>query len=127
MSDDGSLRGDLTVRNRGTVVCRVGGKPALTPLGVDGRPLPAQTVVTMEMRMPGWVVLQPGARAASRVGWSGWCGDPASGRAHVRWEQGEATIMVDGPPQPRCPDGGQPVNLWSSWFRVVDETGSEDR
>lgn len=119
MADDGSLRGHVTVRNIGAAACRVGGKPVVTPLGRDGTPLPARTIVTMEARVPSWVVLQPGAGAEAGVGWSGWCGDPASGRARLQWEHGEVTVAVDGPAQPRCPDGGQPLNLWASWFVLV--------
>jgi hypothetical protein len=125
MGEDGSLRGDVTVRNRGTRTCRVGGKPIVTPLARDGSPLRAQTIVTLESRMPSWVVLSPGARALASVGWSGWCGAPASGRARIEWERGDTTVTADGPRQPRCPDGGQPVNLWSSWFRALDETGAD--
>lgn len=126
-ADDGSLRGTLAVTNTGPTACRVGGKPVVTPLGLDGTPLPAQTVVTMEQRVPSWVVVPPGAEAAAAVGWGGWCGDAASGRARVRWEQGEATVTIAGPAQPHCPAEGHPVSLWSSWFALVDGGAGERR
>ena len=120
MDDHGGLRGRVLITNTGTRACRVGGKPGLSPLGMNGDALPAQHIVSTELRMPSWALLAPGQQAAAGVSWSGWCGDPASGRVRVRWQDGEATVTVNGPPQPRCPYGGQPTNLSSTWFTPVE-------
>ncbi len=103
---------------RGRRACRLAGKPEVTPLAGDGTPLPAQTVVTLEWRSPGYVLLRPGQRAAARVGWSSWCGRQAGGRARVRWDSGEAAAEVHGPAQPECSPGA-PGNLVSSWFELI--------
>lgn len=120
MDGYGALGGRIVLRNTGHRVCRVGGKPVATPLDAHGHPLPVQSVQTMELRMPTWVVLRPGARAAAGVSWNGWCGDAASGRVRVRWEHGDATVAVSGPAQPRCHGEGHAENLSSTWFRVID-------
>ena len=112
------LRGQVLAENVGGRVCRLAGKPEVSPLAGDGTPLPAQTVVTLEWRSPGFVLLRPGQRAAARVGWSSWCGRRAAGRARVRWEGGEAVTEVHGPAQPECSPGA-PDNLVSSWFELI--------
>lgn len=117
--DGTGLRGQVIARNVSARACRLAGKPGVTPLGLDGAPLPAQTVVTLEMIMPGYVVLQPGQRAAARVGWREWCGQPASDRARVSWNGGAAVADVHGPVQPGCSQG-QSGNLSSGWFRLID-------
>ena len=116
--DGTGLRGQVLAENVGGRVCRLAGKPEVTPLAGDGTPLPAQTVVTLEWRSPGYVLLRPGQRAAARVGWSSWCGRQAGGRARVRWDSGEAVAEVHGPAQPEC-SPGEPDNLVSSWFELI--------
>ena len=82
-------------------------------------PLPAETVITLEMIHPGYVVLQPGARATAPVGWGSWCGPPASARARVSWQGGATIADVRGPVQPEClPEC--PGNLSSGWFDLTD-------
>ena len=117
--DDNGLRGQLTAENISARACKLGYKPTVTPLRPDGTPLPAQTLVTLEMRIPGYVILQPGQRAASRVSWSSWCGDPASDRAQVEWHGGSAAAEVQGPAQPAC-DPDKPDNLTSFWFDLIE-------
>ncbi len=63
---------------------RLAHKPEVTPLQPDGTPLPVETIVTLEEKIPPYVVLEPGQRAASRVHWGSWCGQ-ASDRARVDW------------------------------------------
>jgi Protein of unknown function (DUF4232) len=112
------LRGQVLAENLGGRVCRLAGKPEVTPLAGDGTPLPAQTVITLEWRSPGYVLLRPGQRAAARVSWASWCGRRPAGRARVGWEGGEAVAEVHGPAQPECSPGA-PGNLVSSWFELI--------
>lgn len=114
-----ALVGEVIAENVVGHACRLGGKPTLTPLRQDGEPLPTQHIVTLEARVPSFVVLQPGQRATARVSWGGWCGDPASGRVVIGWEGGSAVADVQGPRQPGCPEGGG-ANLSSSWFDLLD-------
>lgn len=116
---DGGLRGRVIAENVSGRVCRLPGKPSVAPLGLDGLPLPVQTVVTLEWVQPGYVVLQPGQRAAAAVHWLSWCGKPPSEQARVSWGDQSAMAHVEGPVQPEC-DPGKPDNLSSSWFRVTD-------
>ena len=115
--DGSGLRGQVIAENTGGRACRLAGKPEVTPLGLDGRPLPAQTVVTLEMLLPGYVVLEPGQRAAAPVTWGGWDGAAASPRVQVTWEGGAATAAVHGPAQPASTD--PPCHLSSSWFHLL--------
>ncbi len=116
--DGNGLRGRVMAENVGSRPCRLPGKPTVTPLGQDGEPLPARTTVTLEMRLPGYVVVSPGGRAAARVSWPNWCGQQASRRALVSWDGGSAIAEVHGPAQPGC-EPGRPGDLMSSWFRLV--------
>jgi hypothetical protein len=75
------LRGQVVAENTGSRACRLPGKPVVTPLGPDGRPLPAENGITLEMKLPGHVVLEPGHRAAP-VAWGGW--DPRRDARPVR-------------------------------------------
>src|SRR5712671_2841545 len=63
--DGTALRGQVIARNVSARACRLAGKPTITPLGLDAAPLPAETLVTLEWIEPGYVVLQPGQRAAA--------------------------------------------------------------
>lgn len=114
-----ALTGEVVAENVAGHSCRLGGKPTLTPLRQDGEPLPTQHTITLEARVPSFVVLQPGQRARARVSWGGWCGDHASGRVRVAWEGGSAVVDAQGPPQPECPGGGS-LNTSSSWFDLLD-------
>jgi hypothetical protein len=117
--DGASLRGQVIARNTGARACRLAGKPAVTPLALDGTPLPAETVVTLEMIHPGYVILQPGQSAAAPLSWGGWCGPRASDRAQVNLGGGTAVADVHGPLQPECsPEGAS--NLSSSWFHLIE-------
>jgi hypothetical protein len=112
------LRGQVVAENISARACRLPGKPAVVPIGQDGKPLPAETIITMEWISPGYVELAPGDRAAAGVGWGNWCGDQASQRALVRWEGTELVAEVDGPAQPGC-EPGKPNNLTSGWFTLL--------
>jgi hypothetical protein len=113
------LRGEVIARNLSDRACRLASKPGVTPLRADGSPLPTQTIISLELRSPGYVVLQPGERAAAPVLWSSWCGEPAGDRARVDWPGGSAIATVHGPAQPDCvPDTG--ANLTSSWFDLIE-------
>ncbi|MEV4604083.1 DUF4232 domain-containing protein [Amycolatopsis sp. NPDC049253] len=109
------LRGTVVVENVGSRTCRIGVKPGVRPLGRDGSPLPLDMIVTLELRHPSHVVLQPGARASAPVSWRSWCGAPAGDRAIVHWDGGETVVTVEGPRQPECTSPA-PANLSSSWF-----------
>jgi Protein of unknown function (DUF4232) len=119
---NGGLRGQVIAENVGGRACRLPGKPTVTPVGLDGTPLPVQTVVTMEWRQPGYVTLQPGQRAAAPAFWLSWCGQRASDRARVSWGDHSAMADVHGPHQPEC-TAGKTDNLSSSWFRLTDLPG----
>ena len=110
---DGALSGELTATNVSDRPVRLSGKPGLLPLGGDGVPLDAMTVVTAEFRLPGYVVVEPGESASAEVGWGGWNGPEPSGDLLVRWPGGEAKIRPVGP---RRPSASGPTNLWSTWF-----------
>jgi hypothetical protein len=115
--DGGGLRGQVIVENTGKRSCRLPGKPGVRPLGLDGRPLPVETVITMEWVSPGYVALEPGQRATAPTAWGGWDGPAASSKAQVTWEGGAATAVVEGPAQPAATDA--PYNISSSWFRLL--------
>lgn len=115
--DGGRLRGQVIVENVSSRACRLPGKPGITPLGLDGRPLPVDTVITLELRLPGYVIVPPGQRAAAPVSWAGWDGAGASSRAQVTWDGGTAIASVFGPVQPAA--AGPPCNIASSWFRLL--------
>ncbi|HEX4726524.1 MAG TPA: hypothetical protein VH298_01925, partial [Jatrophihabitans sp.] len=53
LADGDALQGELTVRNIGEHRIRLSGKPRLIPLDGDGHPLETDTIVTLELRMPG--------------------------------------------------------------------------
>jgi hypothetical protein len=113
------LAGQILVENISGHACRLSHKPWVIPLGTDGRELPVEALITMELRLDP-MILDPGRRAAAPVGWAGWCGDAASGLVAVKWVSGSAVVEVEGPRQPDCPGPGQPTNLSSSWFEVLD-------
>jgi len=115
--DGSGLRGQVIAENTGGRACRLPGKPGVTPLGLDGRPLPVETVITLEWVSPGYVALEPGQRAAAPVAWGGWDGLAASAQAQVTWEGGVVTAAVEGPAQPAATDA--PGNISSSWFRLL--------
>jgi hypothetical protein len=117
-TDGTSLRGQVIAQNVASRACRLAGKPGIAPLGLDGTPLPAETIITLEMIHPGYVILQPGQRATAPVSWGNWCGQQASARARVSWQGGEAVADVHGPVQPGCCQG-RPGNLSSSWFSLI--------
>jgi Protein of unknown function (DUF4232) len=116
--DDGGLRGRVVVQNTGARACRVSDKPVLRPLDRAGRPLDAHTIVSLEFRHPGFVVVPPGGRAAAAVTWAGWNGPPAGDRALVGWghPRQEASAAVSGPLQPARTE--PPHNLVSGWFEL---------
>src|ERR1700721_1408242 len=117
--DGTGLRGRLVAANVSDRACKLAGKPDVTPLGADGTPLPARTVMTLELRNPGYVILQPGQRAVAPVWWASWCGQHASDRAQVGWPRGSAVPQVSGPGQPECVQS-RPTNLSSSWFDLIE-------
>jgi hypothetical protein len=116
-TDSGSLKGELVAINVCEHVVRVSGKPRLIPIGIDGEPLDADTIVSLEMKVPGHVDLGPGERAAASVLWAGWDGPPASSRVVVGWRGGRQEVEASGPRQPESP--GPPTNISTSWFELV--------
>jgi hypothetical protein len=114
----GGLRGEVVAENVSGRACRLGNKPALRPLGLDGQPLGVDQAITLELRLPPFVILQPGRRASASISWSGWSGRPASGRIIVFWEGGSAAVDAEGPVQPGPPERGA-GGLSSSWFTLI--------
>ena len=114
----GGLQGEVVAENVSGQPCRLGNKPALRPLGVDGQPLGVDQAITLELRIPPFVILQPGQRASAPISWSGWRGRPASGRIIVSWEGGTAAVDAKGPLQPGPPKRGV-GGLSSSWFSLI--------
>jgi Domain of unknown function (DUF4232) len=110
----GGLAGHLAARNVCGHMVRLSGKPTVTPVGTDGEALDAHTVVTAEMRMPGYVELAPGERALAPVSWGGWDGPPAGGSVIIGLAGGETEVLADGPRQPES--HGPATNLSTSWF-----------
>jgi Domain of unknown function (DUF4232) len=117
-AEDGALKGVLEARNISRRRVRLSGKPRLTPLDAEGRPLDAMAIATMELRMPGYAELGPGESARSDIGWAGWDGPATAGVVRVEWPGGRADVPVSGPHQPTAT--GPATNLWSSWFERLD-------
>lgn len=115
----GGLRGEVVAENVSGRVCRLGRKPGLQPLGLDGQPLGVDQWITLEMRIPPFVILGPGQLASASISWSGWSGRSASGRIVVSWEGGSATVDATGPTEPGPPERGVAGNLSSSWFTRI--------
>lgn len=113
--DGSGLRGQVIAENVGSRACRLAGKPRVTPLRADGARLPVRNTITLEWVPPGYALLRPGQRAAARLAWSSWCGEPAGDQALVEWEGGTAMAKVHGPTQPDCVDD-RPTNLNPYWF-----------
>jgi hypothetical protein len=122
-ADEGGLHGDVVAENVGTRACRLEHKPVLAPLQADGTALPVGQAVSLEYMRPGYVVLQPGERAAAPVSWRSWCGAPATDRMRVTWPGGSAIAAVDGPTEPECDQEfdahEHSLPLRSSYFRAV--------
>ena len=116
--DGPALHGQVIAENVGGRACRFADKPGVTPLQPNGAPLQVKTIISLEMKVPRYVILEPGQRAAARVYWASWCGQQASNRARVDWPGGSAVATVHGPTQPECSIGG-PDNMTSSWFRLM--------
>lgn len=114
---DGGLTGSLDVRNVSQSACRLSGKPALLPLSPEGEPVGASTVVTAELRLPGYVVLEPGSRARSRMRWPAWGGTAPGDQLRVRWPGGDRLVRLTGPSAPARSEGPQTIS--SSWFELV--------
>ena len=114
----GTLHGILEGRNVSDHPVRLSHKPGLIPIGVDGEPLDAETIVTAELRLPDYAEMGPGERARATVSWAGWGGPPASGRVIVKWSGGQVEVAASGPRQPTA--SGPTTNLSSSWFTLID-------
>lgn len=73
----GGLVGEVVAENVSGRVCRLGSKPGLQPLGSDGQPLGVDQWITLKMRVPPFVILEPGQSASAPITWSGWSGRSA--------------------------------------------------
>jgi hypothetical protein len=62
--DGTGLRGQMIAENVSGQACQLASKPDVTPLQPDGSPLPTRTIISLEWTSPGYVILQPGQRAA---------------------------------------------------------------
>ena len=125
--DGGPLSGWVEVVNDDATVLRLPGKPWVSPLAVDGSELDLPHVITLEMRLPGYLDLLPGQRARAPISWGAWDG-PAAGRdVLVRWADTDTgggddndvhvKVAAQGPRQPTSTTGG--LNTSSSWFELV--------
>jgi hypothetical protein len=85
-AEPGHLTGELEASNVCDHAVRLSGKPGLTQIGLDGEPLAAETIVTLEFRPPGLVEL---ARRVSEYG-HGWDGAAGTARppAAPSWSRG---------------------------------------
>ncbi len=109
------LTGLLKVTNHTTTACDLAVKPAVYPLGSDGKRLDVQNVMSAE-GYAGPSQLLPAATATSTLSWPSWCGAGAGDRADVDWGSGTATVNVaPGPTTPAC-SSGAPNNISSGWF-----------
>ena len=114
------LRGQVVVRNVCGRTCRVPGKPAVRPLGQDGRPLDVNTIITLEFMSPGYVDIEPGQETRASVHWPSWCGPAASDQALITLASGEwIPARVTGPVQPSCVSGASSA-ISSFWFGASD-------
>jgi len=120
LTASGALTGWLRATNVSEATIRLSHKPTVTPLGLDGRPLPVDCIVTLEARIPGYVDVDPGDEAMAPIGWGGWSGAPASGEWQVRLDVLESQMRVEatGPQEPTRPGPG--TNTWSSWWQLAD-------
>ena len=114
LQNDGSLSGMLVATNNADRRVRITGKPRLIALGVDGRELDADMIVSADLRIPDFVELGPGEQAQAAVSWAGWDGPASSGQVVVELPGGRVQATVLGPPQPNT--RGPATNLSSSWF-----------
>ncbi len=73
--------------------------------------------MTAELRIPPYVDLAPGQRAAAPVSWAGWDGPPASGRVRVQFDGVTVDLAAEGPAQPTS--SAETRNLSSSWFDLL--------
>src|ERR1700735_623004 len=103
--DGAGLRAQVTAETVSAGAGRLAGKPQVRPLQPDGTPLPVETVISLEMRNPGYVILSPDHRATARVSCASLCGQRESNRAQVSWDGGSAVTEVRGPAQPECVQG----------------------
>jgi hypothetical protein len=92
---------------------------ALDITEINGNPMDTETVVTLELRLPGHVVIEPGQRVMAPVSWGDWCGPAA-----VRPSTGEVARRVsrNHGRETACPgcDRTQPTNTTASWFNLID-------
>lgn len=116
--EHGGLTGELRARNVSDGPVRLGGKPGLQVLGVDGKPLDVRCILTAEIRRPGYVDLYPGEEAVSPVLWAGWDGGSVSGEVVVRLPGGSSRVRCSGPRQPTAV--GPAMNLSASWWKRTD-------
>jgi hypothetical protein len=126
LASSGALTGWLRATNVSGRTVRLSHKPTVKPLGLDGRPLPVDCVVTLEARIPDYVDVDPGQEAMAPVGWGGWSGAPASGAWEVELEVMEPPVRVEatGPREPTWRGPG--TNTWSSWWQIAGATAGRD-
>ena len=105
LPDGDTLKGELEARNVGERRVRLTGKPQLTPLDIDGRPLDTAAIITLELMLPGFVELDPGesATAADRLGRLGRADGRPAGAGRVAGRPGRR-----GHPGPAAAGGQRP-------------------
>lgn len=116
--DGAALTGQVIAENISGRACRLADKPEVTPLQPDGTPVAVKTIIGWELKVPRYVVLQPGQRATARLHWGSWCEQRPSDRTRVKWPGGSTVAEVHGPVQPECSQG-RPSNMTSSWFHLI--------
>lgn len=112
----GTLVGELTLQNSGSEVLEVAGKPQLRPMGVDGDPQPASTLMTLEYG-PGPLIVLPGQVAVARVRWNAWIGARVTPYFQIRCGdlRGIAKAASDAHPVPVAREN----RFTTSWFRRI--------
>jgi hypothetical protein len=89
------------------------------PLEADGTPLDVRTLITLELKRPDYVVLQPGEQAEAPISWSAWNGPEPGDQAITIWgrDRHRTQVTVTGSRQPVS--HAEPTNISSSWFRIT--------
>jgi hypothetical protein len=106
----GAMVGGFQLRNRGSEVCSLRGRPDLAMLDQAGKPLPVRVLPTRDVA----VRLRPQAAAEVRFQWRNWCrlNFPATVTMRLRLPNGGGTVTVRTQPgRPRCDAPSEPSTL----------------
>jgi hypothetical protein len=124
-----TLRGQLVATNVSDRVWQISGKPGLRLVGKDGVEVSHSHRVSLESRIPRYVVVEPGQSASASVSWSSWDEDIESTSVIVIWPGGPKAVPTTGPTHPAqaAPQKGRfprnrtpmlPMCTSSTWFSL---------